>query len=80
MVGSGSSIQPGNRRGMVREVGGNNLWSRLHPFCQERGVGTVEFGCCDACTQPWKLELGAGSVGGGRREFSYTKTFRVGCI
>jgi hypothetical protein len=27
MAGSGSSIQLGNRRGMTREVGGNDPWA-----------------------------------------------------
>jgi hypothetical protein len=37
----------------------------------------LDVGCCDVRTQPWKLELGVASVGGGRKKFSYTKMLNV---
>jgi hypothetical protein len=50
----------------------------MHPL-ELKKVGTVGFDCCCACAQPWKLELGVGSVGGGRKKFSHTKMLRVDC-
>jgi hypothetical protein len=54
---------------VAREVGKYDLWSELHSFCQESGVGSVGFDCCGVCAQPWKLEFGAGSYGRGKQMF-----------
>jgi hypothetical protein len=67
------------RVGGGREIRGNVPWSRTHPFFQEKGMGTVEFGCCDASAHPWKLDLSVGSIGGGRKKFNYTRMLRVVC-
>jgi hypothetical protein len=79
MAGSGSSIQLGNRRGMAREVGGNDPWAYLHPFCKEKWVRSVECGCCGTSAQTWMLELGVDSIGRGKKKFSYTRMLRVAC-
>jgi hypothetical protein len=69
----------GEGGGGGREIRGNVPWSRTHPFFQEKGMGTVEFGCCDASAHPWKLDLSVGSIGGGRKKFNYTRMLRVVC-
>jgi hypothetical protein len=62
-----------------REVGENRMLQFLCIRLSWKKVGTVGFDCCCACAQPQKLELGVGSVGGGRKKFSHTKMLRVGC-